>query len=322
MSESQLNCIFAGTPEFAAVILQALLESPLCRISAVYTQPDRPTGRGRQLAPSAVKQLAEARGIAVHQPASLKGAAEQAELAALEPDLMIVAAYGLILPAAVLAIPRHGCINVHASLLPRWRGAAPIERAIEAGDARTGVTIMQMDAGLDTGPMLLMHDCPISDEDTGGSLRERLAQVGAQAMLEALERLLNGTLMARAQDERLVTHARKLHREEALLDWRLPARVLAWRVRAFNPANVCHTTVAGQVLRIWLAEPAASASAARPGEVLAAERGGITVACGEGALRLTRLQLPGGKAMDAAALLNGHAALFRPGTVLGEAVHG
>ena len=322
MSTSRLRCVFAGTPDFAAVILEALLESPLCTIVATYTQPDRPAGRGRRLLPSPVKQLAQSRGIPVRQPVSLKGAAEQAELAALEPELMIVAAYGLLLPPAVLAIPRHGCINVHASLLPRWRGAAPIERAIEADDKRTGITIMQMDAGLDTGAMLLQRECAISDQDTGGSLRERLAGLGASAMLEALERLVAATLDPRAQDDALATHAPKLRREEALLDWRLPAAELARRIRAFNPANVCQTTLAGQMLRVWNAHAVPAATARPPGEILAARRDGITVACGDGALRLTRLQLAGGKAMDVAALLNGHAALFRPGAVLGAAADG
>ncbi len=232
---------------------------------------------------------------------------------------MIVAAYGLLLPPTVLTIPRLGCINVHASLLPRWRGAAPIERALEAGDARTGVTIMQMDAGLDTGPMLLKHDCAIADGDTGGSLRERLATLGAAALLEALALLADGRLRAEPQDDTLATHAPKLRRDEAVLDWTQPAPVLARRVRAFNPANVCQTTVAGEVLRIWLAEPSTAAGAGRPGEIVAAARDGIVVACGEGALRLTRLQLAGGRPLDVAALLNGHAARFRPGTVLGSA---
>ncbi len=319
MSPSPLRCVFAGTPDFAATILQALLDSPLCRIAAVYTQPDRPAGRGRRLVPPPVRQLADSHGVAVYQPASLKGAKEQAELAALQPELMIVAAYGLILPPAVLAVPRHGCINVHASLLPRWRGAAPIERAIEAGDTQTGVTIMQMDAGLDTGAMLLARACAISHTDTGGSLRERLASLGSDAMLETLERLIAGTLTPQAQDDRLASHAPKLRREEALLDWQLPSAVLARRVRAFNPANVCQTTVAGEVLRVWLAEPCTATTPARPGEIVAAERDGIVVACGDGALRLTHLQLAGTRAMDAAALLNGRAVLFRPGTRLGAA---
>ncbi|MCP5321159.1 MAG: methionyl-tRNA formyltransferase [Pseudomonadales bacterium] len=319
MSTSPVRCVFAGTPDFAATILQALLDSALCRIVAVYTQPDRPAGRGRRLVPPPVKQLADSHGVAVYQPASLKGAKEQAELATLQPELMIVAAYGLILPPAVLAMPRHGCINVHASLLPRWRGAAPIERAMEAGDTQTGVTIMQMDAGLDTGAVLLARACAISDADSGGSLRERLAGIGRDAILETLEQLIAGRLTPQPQDDRLASHAPKLRREEAVLDWQLPAAVLARRVRAFNPANVCQTTVAGEVLRVWFAEPCAATTVAQPGEIVAAERDGIVVACGDGALRLTHLQLAGARAMDAAALLNGRAALFRPGTLLGAA---
>jgi methionyl-tRNA formyltransferase len=315
-----LRIVFAGTPEFAARALEALSQHPdefsLC---AVYTQPDRPAGRGRQSQPSPVKELALAKGLAVHQPESLRDPQAQEMLAALAPDLMIVAAYGLILPAAVLRIPRLGCINVHASLLPRWRGAAPIERAIEAGDSETGITIMQMDAGLDTGDMLLRRGCGINPDDTGASLRDRLGELGAQALLQALRSMRAGNLEPAAQDASLATYAAKLRREEAEIDWHQDAACLARRVRAFNPANVCQSTVAGQVLRIWMASASDEAGGdARPGEILRLERNAIVVACGSGALHLVRLQLAGGKAMDARALLNGRSDLFRPGSCLGS----
>jgi methionyl-tRNA formyltransferase len=318
VSANPLRIVFAGTPEFAEGILRALLEAPDCEVVAVYTQPDRPAGRGRRLQPSPVKECALARGMPVFQPHSLKDATAQQELAALAPDVMIVAAYGLILPPAVLAMPRHGCINVHASVLPRWRGAAPVERAIEAGDASSGVTIMQMDAGLDTGAMLLVRECPITADDTGATLRERLGVLGAEALLEALALLRAGRLEPVTQDDALATYAGKLRREEAEIDWRLDAAAIARRVRAFNPANVCQTTVDGQALRVWLAEPAGNASAT-PGSILRSDRHGILVACGTGTVLLTRLQLAGGKVMDAQALLNGRGELFRPGTLLGSA---
>jgi len=319
VSANPLRIVFAGTPEFAHVILDALLDAPDCEVVAAYTQPDRPAGRGRRLQPSPVKEFARARGIRVFQPVSLKDAAALQELATLAPDVMIVAAYGLILPPAVLAIPRHGCINVHASVLPRWRGAAPIERAIEAGDTSSGVTIMQMDAGLDTGAMLLVRECPVMATDTGATLRERLGALGAEALLEALALLRAGRLEPVAQDDALATYASKLRREEAEIDWQLDAAAIARRVRAFNPANVCQTSVDGQILRVWLAEATDSATTAAPGCILRSDRHGILVACGSAALLLTRLQFAGGKVMDAQALLNGRGELFRSGTVLGAA---
>ena len=313
---SSPRIVFAGTPEFAAASLAALLAEGL-QIVAVYTQPDRPAGRGRNLKPSPVKELALAHDLPVLQPLSLREPAAQAELAALQPTLMIVAAYGLILPAAVLAMPRLGCVNVHASLLPRWRGAAPIERAIEAGDTTTGITIMQMDAGLDTGAILLRRECAILGTDTGGSLRDRLQDLGAKALLAALPGILNATLTGTAQDDTLAIYAAKLRREESLLDWEKPASALARQVRAFNPGNVCQTTAAGEMLRGWMALPVIHASSGAAGEVLQADAAGILVACGEGALLLTELQLSGGKAMTAAQLLNGRARLFTPGSRLG-----
>jgi len=310
--------VFAGTPEFAATVLQALLVDRRHAPLAVYTQPDRPAGRGRRLQPSPVKALALGEGIAVSTPATLKDPAEQHRLATLDVDLLIVVAYGLILPQAVLALPRLGCVNVHASILPRWRGAAPVERAIEAGDTETGVTIMQMDAGLDTGPMLLRRRCPIGPTDTGGSLRERLARLGAAALLEALPALFAGALPGEAQDGAEATYAAKLRREESRLDWHEAAVRLACRIRAFNPANVCQTTVAGETLRVLDARAEGTgAPGGPPGTVLAADRDGVLVACGEGALRLLELQLSGGRPMSAQALLNGRAGLFRVGSRLG-----
>lgn len=316
MTASSPRIVFAGTPEFAAASLAALLVKGM-DVVAVYTQPDRPAGRGRHLKPSPVKELALAHGLPVLQPLSLRDPAAQAELAALQPTLIIVVAYGLILPAAVLGMARLGCVNVHASLLPRWRGAAPIERAIEAGDATTGITIMQMDAGLDTGGILLRRECVILETDTGGSLRHRLQDLGAAALLAALPGLLDGTLAGMAQDDTLASYAAKLRREESTLDWKKPASVLARQVRAFNPANVCQTTVGGETLRVWMARPATHASGGPTGEVLQADATGILVGCGEGALLLTELQLSGGKAMTAAQLLNGRARLFTPGSRLG-----
>lgn len=308
-----LRIVFAGTPEFAAVHLQALLDAGLAPV-AVYTQPDRPAGRGQKLMASPVKQLAATHGIPVLQPQTLRDAAAQAELAALQPDLMVVVAYGLILPQAVLDIPPLGCINSHASLLPRWRGAAPIQRAVQAGDAESGVTVMQMEAGLDTGPMLLKVTTPIAADDTGGSLHDRLATLGAAAVVEAIPQLAAGTLHGEVQDDALATYAHKLNKDEARLDWSRPAVELERLVRAFNPWPVCHTTLGAAALKVYAAEVGEGQGA--PGEILAASRDGLTVACGAGALRLTRLQLPGGKPLGFADLYNSRREQFAAGQVL------
>jgi methionyl-tRNA formyltransferase len=308
-----LNIVYAGTPEFAATALAALLQSGH-HISAVYTQPDRPAGRGRKLKASPVKELALTHGIEVRQPETLKEAATQQALAELKPDLMIVAAYGLLLPAAVLAIPRLGCLNIHASLLPRWRGAAPIQRAILEGDSETGVTIMQMDVGLDTGDMLYKLATPITPEDNAQLLHDRLAELGAQAIVEALAALQAGTLTPQPQDDALANYAKKLHKAEAEIDWQLPATRLARQVAAFNPWPVAQSLLEGQVLRIWEAEALPAGQRGRPGQILATAKQGIDVACGEGTLRLKRLQLPGGKPLTAAEFLN---ARSLDGVVLG-----
>ncbi|WP_426661964.1 methionyl-tRNA formyltransferase [Rhodanobacter aciditrophus] len=299
-----LKLVFAGTPEFAVPCLEA------CRatgadVVAVYTQPDRPAGRGRKLAPSPVKQAALAAGLVVEQPETLRTAEAQATLAAYRPDLMVVVAYGLILPRKVLAIPRLGCWNVHASLLPRWRGAAPIQRAILAGDAETGIDLMQMEAGLDTGPVLLEKRTPIGREDTGGSLHDRLATLGAEALAEGLARVLAGeTLAATAQAAEGVTYAHKLDKAEARLDFSRPAIELERQVRAFDPWPGSDAEIAGEPLRIWAARALDLAHAATPGSVLGTGREGIDVACGNGALRITALQRAGGRRISAVDYLN------------------
>lgn len=313
MTES-LRIVFAGTPQFAAEHLKALLDSPH-QIVAVYSQPDRPAGRGQKLAASPVKQLAVQHQIPVLQPQTLRDPAAQAELAALAPDLLVVVAYGLILPQAVLDTPRLGCINSHASLLPRWRGAAPIQRAIEAGDPESGVTVMQMEAGLDTGPMLLKVRTPIAADDTGGSLHDRLAGLGPQAVIEAIAGLAAGTLMGEVQDDSLATYAHKLNKDEARLDWTRPAVELQRLIRAFNPWPICHSTLNGEALKVHAAELGEGSGA--PGTLVSADKQGLTVACGQGALRLTRLQLPGGKALDFRDLYNSRREQFAVGLVLG-----
>ncbi|UXY53013.1 methionyl-tRNA formyltransferase [Pseudomonas tohonis] len=309
-----LRLVFAGTPEFAAEHLKALLDTPHS-IVAVYTQPDRPAGRGQKLMPSPVKQLALQHGIPVLQPPTLRDADAQAELKALGADLMVVVAYGLILPQVVLDTPRLGCINSHASLLPRWRGAAPIQRAVEAGDAESGVTVMQMEAGLDTGPMLLKVATPISAEDTGGTLHDRLASLGPQAVVQAIAQLAAGTLVGDVQDDALATYAHKLNKDEARLDWSRPAEELERLVRAFNPWPICHSTLGGEPLKVLAAQLADGSG--QPGQILAASKDGLTVACGSGALRLTRLQLPGGKPLNFADLFNSRREQFAAGQVLG-----
>lgn len=295
-----MRVAFAGTPEFAAVALRALLDAG-CEIPLVLTQPDRPAGRGQKLVASPVKEVALEHGIPVHQPVSLRDPATHAPLIKAAPDVMVVAAYGLILPQAVLDIPRRGCLNIHASLLPRWRGAAPIQRAIEAGDRETGVTIMRMDAGLDTGPMLLAERLEIGAIDTAGSLHDKLAVLGGRLIVEALARL--DTLTPQPQPEAGVTYAAKIDKAEAAIDWSQPADVIERRLRAFDPFPGCTAELAGTTLKLWHAELEAGKGA--PGEILAIGPNGIVVACGQGALALTELQKPGGRRLPAADFLRG-----------------
>ncbi|PSL13656.1 methionyl-tRNA formyltransferase [Marinobacterium halophilum] len=311
-----LRIVFAGTPDFAAECLAAVLQTEH-QVVAVYTQPDRPSGRGRKLHPGPVKTLALEHDLPVYQPLSLKDAEQQQILAELNADLMIVVAYGLLLPQAVLDIPRLGCINVHASLLPRWRGAAPIHRALLAGDTETGITIMQMDAGLDTGAMLNKATCAIDDNDTSGTLHDRLAVLGAELLVSTLAPLAAGTLAPEPQDDQLANYAHKLDKQEGLIDWTLPAAEILRRIRGFNPWPVCFTRLGDDNLRIWSAEPDQQGSDAAAGTILAADGQGIHVACGQGTLRLTQLQLPGGKAQPVKTLLNAHKERFAPGVKLG-----
>jgi methionyl-tRNA formyltransferase len=298
-----LKIIFAGTPHFAAQALQALLDQQ-ADIVAVLTQPDRPSGRGMQLKPSPVKQLAIEHGLTVLQPLSLKDADIQQQLAAYQADVMVVAAYGLILPKAVLQLPRLGCLNIHASLLPRWRGAAPIQRAILAGDTETGITIMQMDVGLDTGDMLLKKSCAIEAKDTAETLHNKLAALGAIAITEALPLLEQGKLAPVQQDNALANYAAKLTKEEAQLDWSLEAAQLDRVVRGYNPFPGASSTINDTPLRIWQASIRTGMSGA-PGTVLAVEKNALVVACSSDALSLEVLQRPNAKALPAAQFLQG-----------------
>jgi methionyl-tRNA formyltransferase len=299
-----LRLVFAGTPEFSVPCLEACRASG-ANVVAVYTQPDRPAGRGRKLTPSPVKQAALAANIPVEQPQTLKTIEARETLAAYRPDVMVVVAYGLILSRKVLAIPRMGCWNVHASLLPRWRGAAPIQRAILAGDEESGVDLMQMEAGLDTGPVLLERRTPITRDDTGGLLHDRLSLLGADVLAEGLRRILAGeTLQARAQSENGVMYAHKLDKAEARLDFTRDAIALERQVRAFDPWPVAEGDIAGENVRIWAARAIARSHPNAPGSVVAAQRDGIDIACGEGALRITSLQRAGGKRITAADYLN------------------
>ena len=298
-----MKLIFAGTPEFAAHALKALIAAGH-EISLVLTQPDRPAGRGMSLQPSAVKHVALQHGLPLFQPERLKDPTTHAPIRAAQAELMVVVAYGLILPQAVLDIPPRGCINIHASLLPRGRGAAPIHRAIEAGDTQTGVTLMQMDAGLDTGPMLAMQAIAIGEHETTGQLHDRLAQLGGETIVAALAQ--PDSLAPQPQAEAGATYANKIGKSEAQLDWRQPAAVLARKIRAFDPFPGASLVLADQPVKIWRAVALATQNSGNPGEISSADASGIVVACGEGALRLLELQKPGGRRLASADFLRGH----------------
>jgi len=309
-----LKIIFAGTPDFAARHLDALLASEH-QVVGVFTQPDRPAGRGNKLTASPVKVLAQAHDIPVFQPKSLKPEENQHLVSDLQADIMVVVAYGLILPKSVLDMPRLGCINVHGSLLPRWRGAAPIQRSLWAGDRETGVTIMQMDVGLDTGDMLHKLACPITDEDTSASLYDKLAQLGPQGMLVTLDLLANGKAQPEAQNEEQVSYAEKLSKEEARLDWSLSAAQLERCIRAFNPWPMSYFLVDDQPVKVWQASVLPHQNK-QPGEIIQADKHGIQVATADGVLNLLSLQPAGKKAMPAQDLLNSRHEWFSTGTIL------
>ena len=300
-----MRAAFAGTPDFALPALAALREQH--QVVGVLTQPDRPSGRGRHLSASPVKQAAVAARLPLAQPATLATAADRAALTAWQPDVLVVVAYGLKLPHEVLALPKFGCINIHASLLPRWRGAAPIQRAIQAGDTHTGITIMQMDEGLDTGPMLLQRRIALTREHTGGSLHDELAPLGAQALLETLAGVCAGSLPATLQPATGVTYAARISKAEARIDWGLDAVTLERQVRAFNPWPVAQTLLNGEPLKIWQARATPRVASATPGSVLLLEEGRLLVACGEGQLAIERLQCAGRRVVSAADFAHGHA---------------
>nr|WP_219610684.1 methionyl-tRNA formyltransferase [Pectobacterium brasiliense] len=310
-----LRIIFAGTPDFAARHLDALLSSSH-EVVGVFTQPDRPAGRGNKLTPSPVKVLAEQHSIPVFQPKSLRPEENQAMVQALNADVMVVVAYGLILPQPVLSMPRLGCINVHGSLLPLWRGAAPIQRALWAGDSETGVTIMQMDVGLDTGAMLHKISCPILPQDTSATLYDKLAELGPRGLLETLEQLADGSAVAETQNDALATYAEKLSKEEARLNWQLSAGQLERCIRAFNPWPVSYFIVDEQPVKVWKAEVIAKAHGSQPGTIIQADKQGIQVATADGILNIQELQPAGKKVMAAQDLLNSRREWFVPGNTL------
>lgn len=317
----KLNIVFAGTPEFAAIHLTKLLQYALKKdsfvVSAVYTQPDKPAGRGNKLTFSAVKEVALSANLPVYQPKSLRDPAAQAELAALKPDLLIVVAYGLILPQAVLDIPTHGCINVHGSLLPKWRGAAPIQRACWAGDSETGITIMQMDTGLDSGAMLLKKSCPILPTDTSATLYHKLAEIAPCALIETIEQLKKGQLKPEKQDESQVTFAQKLSKEEAKLNWHLSAEQLERCIRAFNPWPVSYFSHQEQTFKVWHALCELENHPTLPvGTILNADKTGLAINCAEGVLIIKELQPQGKKRMTFQDFINAKRDFFQVGTVL------
>lgn len=302
-----MKIIFAGTPDFAATSLQALIahcEKTGHEIVAVYTQPDRKAGRGKKISMSPVKTLALENNIPVEQPANFKEQSDRERLATYDADLMVVVAYGLLLPQEVLDTPKRGCINVHGSLLPRWRGAAPIQRAIEAGDTESGITIMQMDAGLDTGDMLLKATTPITASETGSSLHDKLAELGADLLAQAIDKMAAGDLSATVQDDSLATYAHKLNKQEAQIDWQNSAKKIEQKIRAFNAWPICTAIIDEQTIRVWQAEVVDMTIDKPAGAIISADKAGILVACGEKTLLLTQLQMSGSKMMAVRDLLN------------------
>ncbi|MDO6594093.1 methionyl-tRNA formyltransferase [Neptuniibacter sp. 1_MG-2023] len=314
MANTPLRIVFAGTPDFAAYNLQALLDSDH-QVIAVYTQPDKKGKRKNQMAPRPVKDLAQAHNIPVFQPTSLKTEEEQQVLANLEADIMVVVAYGMLLPPSILETPRLGCINVHGSLLPRWRGAAPVERSMLAGDAETGVTIMQMDEGLDTGDMLLKAATPINETDTAASLFDRLSGIGATALIETLNGLCEGNIAAEMQDNELATYAHKLSKEEGVIDWNQSAEAIDLKIRALSPRIAVTFQLEGETIKLLECERLDQQGVA--GQILPSDKKSIVVGCGEGAIKIKMLQLPGKKPMDAASVLNSKREQFSAGVQLG-----
>jgi methionyl-tRNA formyltransferase len=309
---NKLKIVFAGTPDFAAEHLAALLSSQH-EVIAVYSQPDRPAGRGKKLTASPVKQLAQQHNIAVYQPENFKSDESKQQLADLKADLMVVVAYGLLLPQAVLDTPRLGCINVHGSILPRWRGAAPIQRSIWAGDSETGVTIMQMDIGLDTGDMLHIATLPIEATDTSADMYNKLAQLGPKALVTCLQDIADGKAVPEKQNDELANYAKKLSKEEAKLDWTKPAVALEREVRAFNPWPMSHFQLDDKTIKVWQSKVAPLTVDAQPGCILQADKSGIYIATAEGCLVLQQIQIPGKKAMSVADVLNSRADWFTAG---------
>ncbi|NVK23777.1 MAG: methionyl-tRNA formyltransferase [Gammaproteobacteria bacterium] len=314
MSGKQLNIIFAGTPEFAAKHLEALLAQEY-NIVACYTQPDRPAGRGKKLQPSAVKQVALEHDIPVCQPESLKSEEALVELSAWNADLMIVVAYGLLLPKAALDTPKHGCINVHGSILPKWRGAAPIQRAVLEGDNKTGVTIMQMDVGLDTGDMLHIETCDITAQDTSGSVYEKLQSIGPDALIQTVEKIAIGDISPEKQNDTLATYAHKLTKQEAEIDWHLSAEIIERKIRGYQPWPVAYTQLAGNIVKVWQSDVVIHPNAVA-GEIISADKTGIVIGTGQNALRITQLQPQGKKAMMVTDFINGRADWVKPGSNL------
>lgn len=308
MSERSLKLAFAGTPELAATALEKILQEAFVSVEFILSQPDRPAGRGRKLKASPVKELALKHSLPIYQPSNSSEIDPEDLLSSV--DLMVVAAYGMLLPENILIRPRYGCINIHTSLLPRWRGAAPIQRAIEAGDEESGVTIMQMEAGLDTGPMLLKKYCDIDSEDNAGKLHDKLATLGAEGIIEVLKMYESGQPKAEQQDESLATYAKKLSKAEAKIDWQQSAQTIERKVRAFNPVPICHTELNGQEMRIWEAQLGNSSNSIPPGSPIGRTDDGIEVACGIGSIIIKTLQLPGKKTISAKQFLNGRPDFF------------